>query len=406
MREMSLLSAAERLVAVDRSAIVFDRDRCLHTINKYVACEACFQICPVDAIQVGTPPSFDENRCQTCLACIPVCPTGAYSADDAVPALLNCAARLDTGRIEVICEAHPDADFGLSESDIAFRLRGCLAGIGSGGYLGLVALGMEKVIVRLDACGDCPWEKIEAHIARQIQETWQLLASWKREEIIEVVHKTETGELQKRALRQVDNPPLSRRDLFRLASQRGQILAARAMTSDENHRIEGHPSRNRFRIIAGMKHLPDLDDSHVAPLIPDDLGFAEISISALCSACSACTRACPTNAIHFQKEETSHFLVTFSPELCIGCEICQQVCVPDAITINHRPSFSSVFGGDEAIVLHEGELIPCDRCNVLIAAKPDTKLCPICDYRRKNPFGAKLPPKLMGIILNASEKRS
>jgi len=224
--------------------------------------------------------------------------------------------------------------------------------------------------------------KARSSNTNQIQETNQLLALWKQEVIIEPVYYSDTKELQKRPVWEADNPPLSRRDLFRLTSQRGQILAARALTSEENHSAKRHPSLNRFRIIAGVKHLPDFDPGQLDLLIPGDFRFANISISTLCTACSACTRACPTSAIHFQKEETSHFLLTFSPELCIGCEICLRVCVPDAIAIDHHPSFDSVFGVDETTLLHEGELIPCDRCNVPIAAKPATKLCPICEDRR------------------------
>src|SRR5512140_3117491 len=56
---VSLIGAAERFAAMDRSAIVFDGARCLHSLDRNSACEACFALCPADAITVGKPPVLD-----------------------------------------------------------------------------------------------------------------------------------------------------------------------------------------------------------------------------------------------------------------------------------------------------------------------------------------------------------
>ncbi len=81
---MSLIDAAERFAAMDHSAIVLDNARCLHSLELNSACEACFAICPVQAVAPGKPPVLDAQKCESCLACLTVCPVGAFSADDAV----------------------------------------------------------------------------------------------------------------------------------------------------------------------------------------------------------------------------------------------------------------------------------------------------------------------------------
>jgi ferredoxin len=164
---MDLVSAAERLAAIDRSEVAFDQKGCLHSRDKFSECTACFEVCPLDAIQPGKPPGFDYGSCDNCLACLPVCPAGAFSADDALPSLLNCAARAESRSIELVCELHPQPDMGLPGSMLGVQVRACLVGLGPGAYLGLAALGFERIIARTDHCEDCPLgalaPKIDAH---------------------------------------------------------------------------------------------------------------------------------------------------------------------------------------------------------------------------------------------------
>lgn len=397
---MSLLSAAERLSAIDRSALLLDTQRCLHSRDQFSACEACFDVCPVDAIRPGRPPVLETEKCKVCLACIPACPVGAYAADDAVPALLNCAIRLKAGRVELICTMHPNPEKGVSAESVAVRVRGCLAGLGIGTYLTLAALGLQQIEVRTDACGDCAWSGLRARVEVQVDRARQLFAAWDRREALVCVSNLEAPVV--RLFWQAENPPLSRRDLFRLAARQGQVAVARAV-EDGGAAAGRRPGRDRLRLLGAVAHLPAPQPGYIGSLMGMD--FAWVSVSEACTACAACARACPTSALQFErsKEETAYTL-TFSARNCVGCEMCVHVCAPSALTMDRTPTFAQIFS-EEIVTLQKGGLVKCERCGALTAAQSGVNLCPLCEYRRTHPFGSMLPPGLKGIRPPVAEEK-
>lgn len=243
---MSLLSAAERLAAMDRSAVKFSVERCLHTQDRYSSCTACFDICPAEAIQPGKPPALLSDTCRNCLVCLAMCPMGAYQADDGISALLTCVTRTDTKIIELVCEKHSNAEMG-KEDGIAIRIKGCLAGLGSGTYLMLAALGVEQIIVRLDECENCEWAGLREQVEKQAVQARQLLSMWGKAK--NVVCWSEKPMVLQRPLWEAANPPLSRRDLFRMAAQQGKIAMARAM-ENKNINAQKGMGNNRRRMLA------------------------------------------------------------------------------------------------------------------------------------------------------------
>lgn len=387
---MDLISAAERLAAIDRSQVTFDQKGCLHFRDKFSECQACFQVCPLEAIEPAKPPKFESEKCDNCLACLPACPAGVFSADDALPALLNCAARAEAGTIELVCELHPTPETGLSESSLGIQVRACLAGLGPGAYLSLVALGFDQIIVRKDACEQCPLGSLTSQILTQVSAAQRLLEHWGWSGRV-TTSKGDEG-LTPRLLWDAENPPISRRDLFRIASRQGQTAAARAMAKDEP--VSGNrPPRERRRIISAIAHLPEAEPATNPSL--EHLGFANLVVSENCSGCGACARACPTGSLAAIAEEKERFRLEFSPPACTGCEICAHVCSQEAITLNLAPTFEEVFGRKEALILFEAQTKRCQRCSAVFTSHEGARFCPMCEFRRQNPFGSKLPPHLL-----------
>jgi ferredoxin len=392
---VNVFSAAERLAAVTRSTVRLNRDRCLYASDRFATCTACQDLCPVTSIQASHPPELDEAACANCLACLPVCPVGAFAADDAVADLLECAARAETHSFELICEKHPQPGQGPDPDALGLRVRGCLAGLGAGAYLALVALGAERVVARADACADCAWAALQPRIETQAHQAQQLLNGWGRAETVAVQRQPLETSVPRVAW-DTQNPPISRRDLFRRLSHQGQVVAARAWASGEAEVANHTPGRDHRRTARAAAFFATAAAGQAlapTPLLGSD--WAVISASDACTACGACARTCPTGALHLEHPAGNTFALTFAALDCVGCEACVRVCAPAALTVNHTPPFEQVFGGATQ-TLCSGELAHCERCGAEMAARPGATLCAVCAQRVRNPFGQQLPPGLRG----------
>ena len=185
---------------------------------------------------------------------MPACPVGTYRADDDVADLLNCATHIEDQTVELICGLHQQAEKGVDSEAIGIRIRGCLAALGAGAYVTLSALGIKHIVSRTDACRACQWSSLGPELHKQTERANHFLAAWGREDTVACADELEAP--IERVLWSSKNPPLSRRDLFRMAARQGQITMARAMENGITS-VERKPGRDRLRLLSAVSHLPD-----------------------------------------------------------------------------------------------------------------------------------------------------
>ena len=388
---MDAFNIAERLGKISRSSVVLDSDRCLHSKDKFSECEACFDVCPVKAISQTKPPELNIEDCINCLACLSVCPLGAYRADDAIPSLLRCANRAHVDSIDLLCNYHSNPGDGSNGSELGILVHGCLASLGSAAYLSLALLNFKHITIRDDDCKSCELHSLNEYLQRNVERAQFLLSIWGGCELKLSTAGDLEGTATERPLWNADNPPLSRRDLFRFASSQGRRAVARSL-SEEAASSDHLLGRERMREIAAIDHLLEENPSN-QDIKLDGMGYVMLSISDRCSACEACVRICPTVALQV-KCDKRNFQLIFSPRICIACDACQHACSESAIDKDTSPTFQQIFNQGTSIKLFETELNQCEKCGSWIPARPDVTLCSLCAYRRENPFGSKLPSGL------------
>lgn len=384
---MNLIRAATAIeqfaATLERQPINVAPGRCIRALCKAVECDRCASVCPVAAIRLEREPTLDAEKCVGCGLCQHVCPTGAFEGHDPLPALLNCIASLpDHEVIELTCARHPDAAHGERGVDAVVRTTGCLAAFGASAYASLAALGVMGVILRVDACAQCPIGGLKAEIIRAGETLRELLG---RPDALQVIDQGHPGKLnrawRKRPILAVNNTPLSRRNFFRrLTGQADQPAKALIALPDENDPKRALP-RERHRLVRAIALIPR---TNRAKGLPRQAGFTGMTAAESCSACGTCARVCPTGALKLVADE-ANFRLEFDAVRCVDCGVCLRFCKPGALTRTSPPPLDEVLD-DMPRVLASGALRRCQKCGAHFAGQPEGEngdLCPVCSHKRK-----------------------
>src|SRR5579859_8026951 len=261
---MNVFSVVERLTGTKAGPIQFDGERCLRSGDRLSACSACRDLCPASAIQwnaaAGKPPALLEETCTACRACLPACPVSAFSAaDDAVAELLACAARAPSSSFDLLCEHHPRPATGPARGMLGLRVRGCLAGLGVGAYLALAAQGAERMVVRAESCGACPWAALQPRVTQQVAQAQHLLAATGRAAALTAQTEPLAAPVE-RPVQNTQSPPLSRRDVWRQLARQGRTAVAQAwpVTEKAGTPAARKPGLDRRRVNQAMGRMGDL----------------------------------------------------------------------------------------------------------------------------------------------------
>ncbi len=373
-------ASAERLAtALDRPPVTADVAWCLHARDKTSACDVCLHGCPVGAIMLAGKIALDAQKCVGCGLCLHNCPMGVFSGHDDSADVLNCAVRLpDRDVIEVACSRHPDPAHGSPGIDVVIRTSGCLAALAPSTYLNLLALEVRRIVVRLDACGQCPIGRVMPEIHKTVGVAQGVLEARGEPERLCAL---EIPERRQRTRPVIDskNPPVSRRDFFRkFAAKTTRHVSELFPPLPEVAPGQKSPPPERRRLIGALRQLPTAKGE--VPLA-EGLPFARFAARADCTACGVCARACPTGALQLRTVEDRYEL-TFAAGDCTDCGVCLKFCRDGALRRDSTPRPAELLSQDP-VALVAGPLKRCAKCGAPFAGQAESTLCPICEMRRR-----------------------
>ena len=284
--------------------------------------------------------------------------------------------------LELACPEHPDPSRGRRAVSVV-RMDVCLAALPPSAYLELVAVGVAGVSVRLDGCGT------SEEAGRQVEAANRLLAACACSDRVEVTRAAPTA--PPRVVHDLHSLPVGRRSLLLLAGPGGSRQTV-ARSGSERERALG-----ALRSLSSGRE-PGRPGS---PFPADDLAVLDAPSAVLsvtgCTGCGVCVRACPTGALRLHQVQSTddvsvhHLSLRQMPADCLDCGECERLCPELAVTVVGRHSWAELLSCMPQFLMTR-DMRACARCGgALVPVDVVGGLCPVCDYRRHNPFGSVLP---------------
>lgn len=335
-------------IAVPR-AVATRRERCVHAAGGRVQCTRCLSVCPTGALRSdGAAVTLDPLVCGGCGGCAAVCPTGAlrYAAPPLATTLRRIAVALGVHRMA----GGPPPVLLLHGGGAEAEILAALARSGPGLPAAVLPLAVEHptqfgvepllAIIALGARRVVLWNASPEAAA----EGAGLAAALRMAEDMLAALGLGRGRL---ALCDAAAPE----GLLAALAPAPGVAAVAAMEAFEPEA----PGAARLR--ASLDHLrvqAGLDDGAVA--LPAGAPCGGLDVSAACTLCLACTRACPTEAL--QGDPRAQRL-TFQESACVQCGLCAAICPEGAIAL--RPRIAGPEAGLRR-VLAEDEVALCAVC--------------------------------------------
>lgn len=357
------------------SLLKLDIAKCVHTSNKFAACDACLDICPVDTIALTDGLiSFTPSECVGCGGCGAACPTSAYSLDDFSP--VNYVFKFLESQSGIL---------GCRDKALP-----CIAALGVEELLSIALLKQGQVTLDIGPCGECPIAKTNFGIIEQrAEEVNFLLEAMMQESTLDVreVPEAEWDEMgtndtaeaiSRRALFSKEGlkTAVSIKQQFENSVEAGDdFVKTHAATAADIARFKekGVP-QGRTLLLMALKRARVPEVFHTISI--DDISFISQKNmdESLCTNCQMCYRICPTGALY---SDTRGSVINFNPLACVKCRSCHDVCEPDALTVRETFALSNFFD-PKVETLARFTMKRCDECGNYFVYNGGEMLCPRC----------------------------
>jgi formate hydrogenlyase subunit 6/NADH:ubiquinone oxidoreductase subunit I len=344
-------SIFDLLEKLESRCVSVHKDRCVLLRNRNASCLRCAQACTSGCITYAEGKLLvSPEKCIGCGTCASVCPTGALEAQDPNDAELFKELLLANQAADNSCAiACVDVLKAAKDSYDSAKVVGvaCLGRIEESVLAALAQAGAREIVLVQGQCLSCEYAKgLEA--ARAVcATTATLLDAWNRNTNLRI-----TEELPGWTLRE-EKPVYdeSRRAFFSAMKDGLKNLAGQAARQATEERL----GKTEATLAPHIKVMADGTLPHFLPLRrkrllkclsywdqPDDVLietrlFGQILIDKkLCSGCQMCATFCPTAAISKYADQDGNQGLEFSPQNCVKCRCCQDICPENAITISEQ----------------------------------------------------------------------
>lgn len=340
----------------------FEPELCVRQISPRSTCDACAQVCPVDAITFSAPPnpgqvstmSLDTDACIECGLCTVACPTSAFIwVNPTLMQLRNKVAKEATGYDgDVYLTCSQTGAVGESSKIITIP---CLGMMPAEFWISLRS-DFENVAIYLpsDLCSQCDVTTGEERLIQEISAAELVTGGSfdlvENHEDLDYVEESKTAGYD-----------MSKRNFFSDLADVARKGASATMTTvtkieDERPRsaierfkddraldqmasgkepLEGDEDRplmevGESTVLTGRRELL-LETLKRHPEMADRTPLLLPRISDECTMCKACAFLCPTESLRLSGEK-----IILNPHTCAGCGLCSLICWPGAIELYDR----------------------------------------------------------------------
>lgn len=363
----NLADIVEVAEALENKAVYLIPDRCSVVRNRHSSCTKCSDVCPVHAVKaVKNVLSLDNKACVACGACTTVCPAEALVSLQ--------PSDEDLAKTVAVCVKNTGGTAIFACSRIASKHKGdprlfaevpCLARIEESILLGLVASGIESIVLVDGTCATCKFHINDAAINATLDSANSLIAAQGLNVCV-----TRTSEFPEAVLLRDRQSLLgkSRRDFF--TSARTHVATAAGKTVEtmvlKNFNTDGPSLVERLKVsdsgtlpqFSSVRHMRVLDamDSLGTSKVPeiDTRLFGSVSIDeTVCSSCGMCAVFCPTGALRksdIEPEEGKGVYLEFSAADCVQCNLCADACLKSCLTVSSVVDTEELFDFEPRLI--------------------------------------------------------
>ena len=369
----SIVDMVEIMQRLESKALHIEPRRCVMVRNRNASCRRCAQACPSGAIALhDNTIEIDNELCFECGSCSTVCPTEAIVSlkplDDDLAARVQAQHEACPQEAVIICARLAAKHRAAADRVVEVP---CVGRVDASLLVRMAALGATDIRVVDGHCRTCRYRDAQVAADRSIEAANALFSVWgvearvqRTEELPEAVLATSVQEAK---------GGVSRRGFFSDLRSSARSLAMEATQAAIDIEFNQGKKKESLRDVLKMDasgHMPQVTPERHMRIIGDMATMAEPSPDAVvegplfsrvfieeekCNNCGLCATFCPTGALRRVAEQSDdagdggqktvvsaarakakqrHWIES-RPWRCVGCEMCADVCLKHAVTVEH-----------------------------------------------------------------------